>query len=170
MMGLDRTGGAWKNRRRLAALIGAALILSAFETRAADRHAGYYYPAPEKVETYQARTRTLPGMTVKKRVAFVTAMSQQILERPYAPHVSLFAKGENKEKLIIVSNTPGRLDTIYRVRAYLATLTSSARLTPIFRELGMEETLTFFDLLKMLGFERITISDGAAFTHQVRFE
>jgi len=169
-MRMDRKIVPWKNRRRLAALIGVALLLAAFDTNAEDRHAGYYYPPPESIETYQARARTLPGMTVKKRVAFVTAMSQQLIERPYPPPVAIFVKGEDKEKLIIVANTPGRLATIYRVRAYLATLTSSARLTPIFRELGMEETLTFFDLLKMIGFERITVSDGAAFTHQVHFE
>jgi len=169
-MRMDRKGVPWKSRRRLAALFGAALVVAAFDTKADDRHAGYYYPPPENVETYQVRVRTLPGMSTKKRVAFVIAMSQQLLERPYPPPVAIFAKGENKEKLIIVSSSSGRLDTIYRVRAYLASLTSNARLTPIFRELGMEETLTFFDLLKMIGFERITVSDGESFTHQVRFE
>jgi len=158
------------SRYRLAALVGAVLFFSTFDATAGDRYAGYYYPPPERVETYQARTRTLAGMTVKKRGAFVTAIAQQLTERPYPSPVAVFAKGGKKEKMIIVSNTAGRLDTIYRVRAYLATLTASARLTPIFRELGMEETLTFFDLLKMIGFEQITVSDGAAFTHQVRFE
>ncbi|MCZ6607252.1 MAG: molybdopterin-guanine dinucleotide biosynthesis protein A, partial [Alphaproteobacteria bacterium] len=71
------------------------------------------------------------------------------------------------QKLIIVSNQAGRLDTIYRVRALLATLTSSARATPIFREYKVEDTFNFFDMVKMLGFELITVSDGDTFTHQV---
>jgi hypothetical protein len=60
-----------------------------------------------------------------------------------------------------------RLGTIYRVRALLATLTASARMTPIFRENGVEDLLTFLDLLKMLGFKQITVSDGDKFAHQI---
>jgi len=84
--------------------------------------------------------------------------------------VSVFAKGDDAEKLIIVAMEPGRLDTIYRVRAYLAALTSEARQTQIFREHQVEEIFTFLDLLKLLGFERLTVSDGDTFAHQVDIE
>ena len=81
--------------------------------------------------------------------------------------VEQVVKYSPEAKLIIVSNVEGRLDTIYRVRAYLATLTSSARVTPIFRELQVEDWFTFLDLAKLLGFERVTISDGRDFAHQI---
>ena len=58
-------------------------------------------------------------------------------------------------------------NTIYRARALFASMTALARLTPLFRELQVEELFTFFDLAKMMGFSSITISDGAKFTHQV---
>jgi hypothetical protein len=132
-----------------------------------DRHAGYYYPKPASVEVYRSRARTLPEANRRQRIGFVTGVVNGMLNRSYPPVAALFAKGSKAQKLIIVSNQAGRLDTIYRVRALLATLTSSARATPIFREYKVEDTFNFFDMAKMLGFELITVSDGDTFTHQV---
>jgi hypothetical protein len=61
----------------------------------------------------------------------------------------------------------GQLDTIYRVRALLATMTAVARKSPVLRKVRLENVLTFLDLAKMLGFKQITISDGDKFSHQV---
>lgn len=154
---------------RLLAMAGliAGLALPA-PVHAANHHAGYYYPAPEKIEQYRARTRTIPNVDRKRRIGFVTAMVNQDLSRAYAPEYAMFAKGTSAEKLIIVSVRPNQLNTIYRVRALLAMLTSVARTLPALRELGIEEHLTFFDLLKMLGFKQIAVSDGESFTHQVK--
>ena len=55
----------------------------------------------------------------------------------------------------------------YRVRALLATMTTVARKSPIFKQFKVEIILTFFDLVKMLGFKQITISDGDKFSYQV---
>jgi hypothetical protein len=82
----------------------------------------------------------------------------------------VFAKGDDAEKLLIVALKDGVIDTLYRARALLAMLTSVARGTPLFQELGVAETFTFFDLLKILGFTQLTISDGDAFAHQVKVE
>jgi hypothetical protein len=89
------------------------------------------------------------------------------MTRPFPPGLSLFVKGAEAEKMIIVSNRAGSLDTVYRVRALLATLTSAARMTPLFTEFKVGTILTFLDMLKMFGFARITISDGDAFAHQI---
>ena len=134
---------------------------------ATDRHAGYYYPAPGSVHVYTARAHTLPDMNRRRRIAFVISMVTDSLTKPYAPAYAFFAKGDNAEKLIIVSNQAGQLDTVYRARALLATMTSIARTMPIFREYQVEDWFTFLDLAKMLGFEKVTLSDGDAFTHQV---
>ncbi len=136
----------------------------------ADRHAGYYYPPAQQTEVYKARVPILPDDNKIRRIGFVTAITHEDLQLPYPPEVVFFAKGERSEKLIIVSLKAGRLDTIYRVRAYLASLTAIARTSDAFVQTQMLETLTFFDLAKMLGFELITISDGDTFTHQVRLE
>jgi len=82
----------------------------------------------------------------------------------------LYAKGAESEKLVIVALQDGYIDTIYRARALLAAMTAQARATPIFTELEVESTYTFFDLAVLLGFKQITISDGQSFAHQVTFE
>ncbi len=147
------------------------VIVLAFAPAAAkektDKHAGYYYPKPVSVEVYRSRARTLPEVNRRQRIAFVTGVVNGMLNRPYPPVAAFFAKGSKAQKLIIVSNHAGRLNTVYRARALLATLTASARTTPIFREYNVEDTFNFFDMAKMLGFELITVSDGDTFTHPV---
>ena len=158
---------------KLGFLAIGLLALAVSSTEAAendDRHAGYYYPEPESIEVYRARSRPLDDASRRHRIGFVVSVVNDALARPYPPPVSVFAKGNEAEKLIIVSNVDGRLDTLYRVRAYLATLTSSARVTPIFRQLKVEDRFTFLDLAKMLGFEQVTISDGRNFAHQIILE
>ena len=134
---------------------------------AGDRHAGYYYPEPDSRETYNARAETMPDATRGLRIGFVAGLTKELEARPYAPTYAIFAKGAEAEKLIIVARQDGRLDTIYRARALFASLTGVARLLPIFAELGVQEIFTFFDLVKLLGFEQITISNGRDFAHQV---
>ncbi|MFQ5959238.1 MAG: molybdopterin-guanine dinucleotide biosynthesis protein A [Alphaproteobacteria bacterium] len=136
----------------------------------ADRHAGYYYPPPATTEVYKARTLTLPDTNREVRLGFIVGMTQQMLSQPYPPQFVIFAKGDDAEKLIIVSLRDGYIDTLYRGRALFAMLTSVARSTQFLIELGVAEFFTFFDLAKLLGFTRITISDGDTFAHQVDIE
>ena len=135
-----------------------------------DRHAGYYYPPPQTRETYKAQAITLPDSDRKRRLGFVTAMTASMVAGNYPPPFAIFAKGDDAEKLIIVSVRAGAYDTIYRGRALLAMLTAIARTTPIFSEFGVEDVFTFFDLAKLLGFQKITISDGDKYAHQIFIE
>jgi len=137
---------------------------------AEDRHEGYYYPKPQTVETYTARVATLADSDRTRRIGFVTGLTQQLLGGRFAPNYAVFAKGEDAEKLIIVGLVDGELDTLYRARALFANLTAVARVTPFFRENTLAEQATFFDLLKLLGFIQVTITDGDAFAHQVLIE
>ena len=133
-----------------------------------DRYIGYYYPAPAEIETYCGRIPVLDGMDKRKRVGFVIGLKDGAASVPYEVPFSIFVKGGNAEKLIIVAKREGYLNSIYRVRALLAELTSNARTRPIFEDTGAPEELTFLDLLASLEFRSITVSDGAAFTHQIR--
>jgi hypothetical protein len=135
-----------------------------------DRHAGYYYPDPVSREVYQARAQPLAEASRRLRVGFVTGFTKGQLERPVPLDFALFAKGGEAEKMIIVGLDSGRLNTIYRARAFLAMLTAVARAMPIFAEYGVQDTYTFFDLARMLGFTQITVSDGETFAHQIILE
>ena len=136
-----------------------------------DRHADYYYPAPQSTETYVARASILPEASRRSRIAFVThVMNEMIRKNPYPPQYAIFAKGEEAEKMIIVGIAGDSYDTIYRMRALLAMLTAVARTTPLFKEERGEDYFTYLDLCKMLGFKQITVSDGRKFAHQIRIE
>jgi len=164
----------WGKMTRIGAVV--ALVLAACGGPAAadevntDSHTGYYYPAPETSETYTARVNRLLDSDRNRRIAFVTGVTGELLNQKYAPTYAIFAKGDDAEKLIIVGLMDGQLDTIYRARALFATLTAVSRMTPVFQEMPDADRLTFFDLLKLLGFQQVTISDGVGFTHQVFIE
>lgn len=145
----------------------AAIWFGASPAAAADRHVGYYYPPPRTIETYEARADTLEDSSRTRRIGFIVELTQQMLANPYPPDFAVFAKGEEAEKMLIVALREDVIDTIYRARALLAMLTSVSRATPLFQDYGVADYFTFFDLLKILGFTQLTISDGDAFAHQV---
>ncbi len=153
-----------------AVLAGAFFFLASGAAGARDRHVGYYYPKPTTIETYKARARPLPEFDRGKRIQFAVSLNTHLLKRPYAPTYSIFVKGKHAEKLIIVANEEGRLNTLFRIRGLLATLTMMARTMPIFTKFKLGEILTFFDLLRMLGFKQLTVSDGDKLAHQVMFK
>lgn len=158
---------------RLAPAAALCLLLLALAVpqeaaRAADRHIGYYYPPLSgPVEVYDARAQTMLDAGRTTRIAFVTGIANQNRKLPYPPPATMFAKGQEAQKLIIVALQDGRIDTIYRARALFADMTAQARVLPIFKELGVSDYFTFFDLCKMLGFKVLTITNGRDFTHQV---
>jgi hypothetical protein len=172
---LRETGEGAVRRFCRAVVLGSALVLGGGAIlpaagQEADRHEGYYYPAPQTTESYTARVVTLSESSRERRIGFVTGLTQQLLGGDYAPSYAIFAKGEEAEKLIIVGLVDGELNTIYRMRALLANLTAVSRVTPFFRENTLPEYATFFDLLKLLGFQQLTVTDGVALTHQVTIE
>ena len=132
-----------------------------------DHHAGYYYPKPQTVEHYVAEVYTLPGSDRVRRQSFIIGLTKQLVGGQYAPPYAVFAKGEQSDKLIIVGLQDGQLNTIYRARALLATFTSVARATSFFQQNTQPDEATFLDLLKLLGFRQVTISDGKDFAHQI---
>ena len=135
-----------------------------------DRYIGYYYPKPTATETYTSPMQTIAGAERAQRVQFATVVSQGTIQSAYRVPYAVFVKGEKADKMIIVGLQPGEMSTIYRARAVLANMTTMSRLSPFFQERTIAEDANFFDLLKLLGFQQITISDGDKFTHQVNFK
>lgn len=151
----------------IAFLITAAMSLGSGSPRADDKHEGYYYPKVTSTEVYRARIHKLRDSDRSRRLGFVTGMAAGAQERAYSPQMAFFAKGKDSEKAILVGLDDGRMDTLYRARAVLALLTATARATPVFRDLDPEGTYTFLDLLALLGFEQLTVSDGRSYAHQI---
>ena len=153
----------------VAIAIAIAILLSVPVTadEDKDRHAGYYYPEPVTEETYVARAQTAADSTRDTRLGFVTALTKIAFARPYPPTYAIFAKGSDAEKLIIVSMGDAGFRTLYQARGLMAQMTAIARTTDLFRKLAVEDFFTFYDLLKLLGFRQLTISDGETFSHQI---
>jgi hypothetical protein len=78
----------------------------------------------------------------------------------------MFAKGDDAEKLIVIGYGD-QLSTVYRARAVFATLTAMVRLGPLFQGTPIDDQATFFDFARLVGFEQITISDGATYAHRI---
>ncbi|HEY1152871.1 MAG TPA: hypothetical protein VGE73_03400 [Pseudolabrys sp.] len=135
-----------------------------------DRYVGYYYPKPTAVENYASPMQTIAGAERAQRVQFATVVSQGTIQSAYRVPYSVFVKGEKADKMIIVGLQPGEMSTIYRARAILANMTTMSRLSPFFQERTIADDANFYDLLKLLGFQQITISDGDKFTHQVNIK
>ena len=132
-----------------------------------DRLAGYYYPTPNSTETYESPLQTIAGTERAQRIQFTTVVSQGTLQSPYRVPYAVFAKGDAADRLIIVALVPGEMSTIYRMRGVLSNMTTQARTSPFLQERTVAEDVNFFDLLKMLGFRQVTITDGDKLTHQV---
>ena len=135
-----------------------------------DRYVGYYYPKPTAIETYTSPMQTIAGAERAQRVQFATVVSQGTIQSAYRVPYAVFVKGEKADKMIIVGLQPGEMSTIFRARAILANMTTMSRLSPVFQARTIAEDANFFDLLKLLGFQQITISDGDKFTHQVNIK
>ncbi len=141
--------------------------ITAYAQNKPDRYIGYYYPAPQRIEVYCARVDPFPNVDKKRRVGFIIGIKTGMSKQPYSTPYSVFAKGGQSDKLLIIAKQDGFLDTIYRARALLAELSTSARTTPIFVKSNAPEELTFLDLITMLGFQKVTLSDGDGFSHQI---
>ena len=154
----------------LLLILSLALLAVSWSAGAEDRHAGYYYPEPVTQETYVSRAQTMIGASRPTRLGFVTGIAALQAEKPYPSEIAMFAKGEEAEKLLIISMVENRMNTLFRARAMLAMLTASARLTDIFREYQVEDLFTFLDLCKLLGFSQVTVSDGRTYSHQIHIQ
>jgi hypothetical protein len=155
-------------RRAMRIGLGAALVAAATAAAAQDkdRHAGYYYPPATVTEAYQAEATTVSGATRVRRIGLITIITNKSLTASYPPPYVMFVKGSDAEKLIIIG-MGDYVANIYQARGLLAQLTAQARQTEMFKEVDPEFRLTFLDLLKMLGFEQVTVSDGKTYTLQI---
>ncbi len=149
------------------ALLTASMVSSALAT---DRHEGYYYPEVETRETYVARAQTLPSSDRSARVNFVTQLTLAQTASPYPPEYAIFAKGGEAQKLVITALNDDVFATLFRARGVMAQMSAYARTTEFFTEYGVEELFTFYDLLKLMGFEQLTITDGSTWAHQIIIE
>lgn len=148
----------------MMALIGLGAINRA---NAAETHAGYYYPEPQSYELYVSPLPILRDVTKLSRVGLLVGLNDQQMKRGFAPGYHMFSKGALGEKLIIVAVESHRYQTLFQLRALLASMSSMARTSPLFAQTGSAENLNFLDLLKIAGFSQLTITNGLDVSHRI---
>ena len=145
-------------------------VLAGAGAHASERYDGYYYPENLTEEHYVSQAHKIPTATRESRLAFVSGVALSVSERPYPPQRAMFAKGDNAQKLIVVSLYDNHMTTLAQARAVLALMTGIARTTKILRDLQVESVFNFLDFCKMLGFTELTISDGRTYAHRFVLE
>lgn len=148
----------------------AAFIASVSLSAAQERYQGYYYPEITSEETFERVIRNVPQPNKLVRVDFVTQLTVSQLAAPESPRFVFFAKGSDAKHLNVVALDDDVFKTIYRARAVLAQMTSNMRNNDFFRQQQLEHVATFFDLLQIMEFDTLVISDGENWSHQVTFK
>ncbi|WP_227270489.1 hypothetical protein [Roseobacter weihaiensis] len=149
-----------------------AVLLSlvlASPVAAQDRYVGYYYPEVTTDETFDRMVRSSEGADKTVRIDFVNVLTTAQLEAPESPRFVFFTKGEGAKTLILVALDDEVFSTIYRARAILAQLTVSVRRGGYFRQEDLQYVATFYDLLQLMAFDELIISDGQNWAHRVNF-
>jgi hypothetical protein len=156
---------------RLARRTGPALALLALLAAApAAAEEPYYHPPITSEESFARQLIQGPPAGKADREGFVTLVTRAQLDAPANPTFSLFAKGGESQRLYMIALSDAEFRTLFRARAVLAQLTYNLRSTSFFREQGLAVEATFFDILQLLGFESLVVSDGVSWAHRVDFE
>lgn len=131
---------------------------------------GYYYPAITSTEDF---TRVIPSPRVANRfvrVDFVTQLTRGQLSASSTPRFAVFAKGATANHLVIIGLHDDTFATLFRARAVMAQMTANVRSLPMFEGGNLQFFVTFYDLLQLLEFDTLVLSDGRGWSHQVNFK
>ena len=146
------------------------LCLAALPVAAEDKYEGYYYPPVTSTEVFDRVVRA-PGVATKEvRIDFLTQLTKAQLAAPSAPQYAFFAKGAGASKLIVVGLEDDTFKTLYRARGVMAQMTANVRSSPIFRGQNLQFLATFYDLLQILEFDSLVLTDGESWAHRVDFK
>ena len=151
-------------RKLIAAALLSTLPLAA---AAEDRREGYYYPPVTSEEVFDRTIGSAPKAIPAIRTAFITEITKGQLATPTKPRIAIFSKGGEAQHMIVVALDDDVFSTLFRARAIMAQLTSTARTTPFFKKNGIQFNGTWFDLAKLLGFEDIVLTDGKSWSHKI---
>lgn len=152
-----------------AALAAALPGPASAQSEADDRYVGYYYPPITSEESFTRVIASAPPVTPEIRVNFITSITKAQLAAPEAPRFVLFEKGGESRKLMMIALDDQVFRTLFRARALLSQLTSNMRGTEFFRSQNLNVDGTLYDMLMIMEFESLVISDGASWSHRVKF-
>ncbi len=152
---------------RLITFVAALIFAGA--VAAEDRYVGYYYPDITSEETFDRVIRASEGAGKAVRLDFINVLTTAQLEAPESPRFVFFAKGSDAGTLILTALDDDIFSSIYRARAIMAQLTVSVRKGGFFQQEDLQYVATFYDLLQLMQFDEMIITDGGTWSHRVTF-
>ena len=157
---------------RILLALAFALFATSLSAQEADPDQnGYYYPKVGTSERFERQLLQADEPADRElRQLFLAQLRRDHAAMEGQRRFEIFAKGGEARNLIVVALDDEVFRTLFRARAVLAGLTTEARGTDFFRTNPAAERATWFDLLKVLGFEDIVISDGATWSHLVQLK
>ncbi len=147
----------------------AALLWTTTLAFAEDSRVGYYYPEVSSEESFERVIRNGGPSSKAVRVDFINRITQAQLKSPESPRFVFFAKGDKATTLIMTALDDDIFSTIYRARAIMAQLTVNVRQNGFFKQEELQYVATFYDLLQLMQFDELMITDGETWTHRVSF-
>ncbi|WP_299502751.1 hypothetical protein [uncultured Roseobacter sp.] len=153
---------------RLIAVLFAVVFAGA--VAAQDRYVGYYYPKVTSEETFDRVVRASQGAGKAVRIDFVNVLTTAQLDTPESPRFVFFSKGETSSTLILTALDDEVFSTLYRARAIMAQMTVAVRQGGFFRQEELQYVATFYDLLQLMQFDELVITDGHSWAHKVTFK
>ena len=150
-------------------LATVALLWTTTIAIAEDNYVGYYYPQITSEETFDRVIRDSGASSKPVRVDFVNRLTSSQLKTPESPRFVFFSKGDNASTLILTALDDDVFSTIYRARAIMAQLTVAVRQSGFFQQEQLQYVATFYDLLQLMQFDELLITDGETWTHRVNF-
>jgi len=162
----------FKLTKLLCAAGSMALCVTATSLSAssAEKYVGYYYPEVTSHELFDRVIQESPPAIHDIRVEFATMLSLSQHDAPYPPSYAAYAKGSEADTLIITGLNDDVFKTLYRARAIMARTSSTLRASDFFLSQGLQYDATFYDMLQILEFRRLILTDGETWAHEVRFE
>lgn len=145
-------------------------VFAASQAHATDRHEGYYYPQVTSTEVFKRTLILAPEANRDIRVRFINQIVRAQLAAPETPRFSIFAKGSDADKMIIIALDDEIFRTLFRARGVMAQLTANMRNSDFFSDTPARGRATWYDLIKILGFQQLVISDGTTWSHRVLFQ
>ena len=128
--------------------------------------AGRYYPPASSLETADVLFRQMPGIGPRQRQAFVDQVNLAASTPGGPVPIVAQAVGADRETLVLLYAGGEGPMTPYLARGVLARLTSIARSAPVIMEMGLSSEFDAYNMASVLGFGRLVVTDGRAFTHQ----
>ncbi|MEO0608156.1 MAG: hypothetical protein AAFY82_07975 [Pseudomonadota bacterium] len=127
---------------------------------------GIYYPKVTLSDQPEIRFGPILGAGPQERQFFVDQINRAATtsERDIALVVQAVGT-ENQTLLFMPLNRDGS-PTPYIAKAMLARMTSVLRFAPAITEMGISQEMDVYNMAAILGFDRIVVTDGRAFSYQ----